>query len=89
MLGPEPGLLVKRFEERGWVQRRRQADDGRVVLVSITEAGSAALEDLRGRYRVVLRAVLAGMSDEQVAALENATEAFHALARALQRGGSR
>ena len=36
---PTTTLLVKRLEERGLVRRERQADDQRVVLVSLTDAG--------------------------------------------------
>jgi len=38
---------VKRLEELGLVRRERQADDGRVVLVSLGPAGIQALEDFR------------------------------------------
>ena len=85
---PTMTLLVKRLEQRGWVVRDRQPDDGRVVLVSLTNDGRAAVEDLRARYRALLRDRLAGMSDEQVAALETATEALDALVQALQPGGA-
>jgi hypothetical protein len=51
--------------------------------------GRGELEDLRVRYREMLRARLAGMSDEQVAALEAATEALDALVQALQPGGAK
>jgi len=44
---PTMTLLVKRMEERGWVARRRDPADGRGVLVSLTEEGHAALEDVR------------------------------------------
>src|SRR3954451_1993772 len=39
--------LVQRLEQQGCVNRERQTDDGRVVLVSLTEAGPAALDDFR------------------------------------------
>jgi DNA-binding MarR family transcriptional regulator len=41
---------------RGWVKRRRPADDGRVVLVSLTEAGKAALEEFRAQLGAALHA---------------------------------
>ena len=80
-------VLVRRLEEKGWVQRDRQPDDGRVVLMSITETGRAALEQFRARYRSVLRAQIDTMSDEQLAALGNATEALGSLVDVLQGGG--
>src|SRR5919205_2505561 len=41
---PTVTLLVGRLEERGWVSRRRDPDDGRAVLVTGTDAGREALE---------------------------------------------
>ncbi len=52
---PSMTTLVTHLEERGLVERRRDPDDGRGVLVSITPAGRAHLD--RGR-----RAVAAGFS---------------------------
>jgi DNA-binding MarR family transcriptional regulator len=83
---PTMTLLVKRLEERGWVARRRDPADGRVVLVSLTDAGTAALEDVRAAYRTVLRDHLAAMSDAQIAALLTATEALETLLASLQPG---
>src|SRR3954464_13984242 len=36
---PTMTLLVQRLEQRGWIRRERHPDDGRVVLVSLTDAG--------------------------------------------------
>jgi len=83
---PTMTLLVKRLEQRGWVARDRDPADGRVVLVSMTDDGTAALEDLRAAYRAVLRGHLAALSDEQIAALQVATEALESLSGALRRG---
>jgi DNA-binding MarR family transcriptional regulator len=83
---PTMTLLVKRLEERGWVARRRDPADRRVVLVSLTDAGMAALEDVRATYRTVLRDHLAAMSDTQIAALLTATEALETLLASLQPG---
>src|SRR5882724_11383367 len=41
---PTMTLLVQRLEQRGWVERERHPDDGRVVLVSLTDAGRRTLE---------------------------------------------
>ena len=83
---PTMTLLVKRLEERGWVARRRDPADRRAVLVSLTEAGTAALEDVRAVYRTVLRNHLVALSDEEIAALLIATEALETLIEALQQG---
>jgi DNA-binding MarR family transcriptional regulator len=77
-------LLVQTLEQRGWVKRRRPADDGRVVLVSLTEAGKTTLEEFRAEFGAALRAHMDAMSDEQIAALGTATEALGSLVRVLQ-----
>ena len=83
---PTITLLVKRMEERGWVTRERDPADGRVVLVSLNDAGTAALEDVRASYRAALRGHLVAMTDEEIAALTAATTALEALVDALQQG---
>src|SRR5205807_7301234 len=42
---PTMTSLVKQLEQRGLVRRDRQTDDGRVVLVHLTDIGAAALAD--------------------------------------------
>lgn len=84
---PSMTLLVRRLEQRGWVERERQPDDGRVVVISITDAGTTALEEFRTQYRALLRAHIETMSDEQLTALEHATQTLGSLVDALQ-GGS-
>jgi DNA-binding MarR family transcriptional regulator len=81
---PTMTILVKQLEQRGWLRRERQRDDGRVVLVHLNEAGEAALEDFRARARVVLGAHLAELPNQQVEALASATETLARLAAVLQ-----
>ena len=76
--------VVKRLEQRGVVTRQRQADDGRVVLVELTEAGIAAVEDFRAQASAALGAGLAEMPDDQVQALAVATETLAQLVTVLQ-----
>ena len=83
---PTMTLLVKRLEAKGWAARERDPGDRRVVLVSVTDAGRAALEDARAAYRAVLRDHLVAMSDDGIAALVHATEALESLLVALQQG---
>jgi len=86
---PTVTVLVKRLETRGWVVRERPADDGRVVLVSLTAAGHDVLARWRERYRPRLRAGLEELSDEQLAALVDASDAFAVLIDVLQHDGRR
>src|SRR3954447_18584796 len=60
---PTMTLLVQRLEQRGWVRRERHADDGRVVVVSLTEAGSATLAEFRAQVGAALRVHMDAMSD--------------------------
>jgi DNA-binding MarR family transcriptional regulator len=81
---PTMTLLVQTLEQRGWVKRERPADDGRVVLVSLTEAGKATLEEFRAQFGAALRAHMDAMPDEQIAALETATETLGSLVGVLR-----
>jgi DNA-binding MarR family transcriptional regulator len=81
---PTTTLLVKRLEEMGLVRRERQADDGRVVLVSLEPAGVQALEDFRVQFLALLGADLATTTDEQIEALAAATETLESLINFLQ-----
>lgn len=83
---PTMTLLVKRLEKQGLVKRERQADDGRVALVSLTKDGDATLEEYRTQARAALGAYLAGMPDEQVEELAAATETLAQLIAVLQQG---
>ena len=79
--------LVKRLERQGLVKRERREADGRVVVVSLTDAGAAAFEGFRTQATVTLSRYLDCMSDEEIEALAAATETLAELARLLQRGG--
>ncbi len=85
---PTMTQLVKGLERRALVSRDRHGGDGRVVVVSATAAGSAALEEFRDRAAAVLETYLADLSDDQIGELAGATETLSALAAVLQ-GGER
>ena len=86
---PTITILIKQLEEQGLVTRTRRSGDGRVVLVDLTESGSVALEEFRGRLRAVVGGYLAEISDEQVEALAAATETLEHLVDALQQRPTR
>jgi DNA-binding MarR family transcriptional regulator len=81
--------VVEQLEKYGWVRRERAPEDRRVVLVSLTTDGRGALREFRARYRPLMVACLAVLPDEQVEALEGATDAMAALVSELQKGGAR
>jgi DNA-binding MarR family transcriptional regulator len=66
------------------VQRERRSEDGRVVLVDLTENGRDALETYRERVREAIGEYLAEISDEQVDQLAAATETLAELVTLLQ-----
>ena len=86
---PTITILIKQLEEKGLVTRTRGSGDGRVVLVDLTESGSVALEEYRGRLRGVVGEYLAEISDEQVEALATATETLAQLVDVLQQPSAR
>jgi DNA-binding MarR family transcriptional regulator len=86
---PTMTSLVKQLEQQGLVRRDRQADDGRVVLVDLTDTGAGALEDYRARARELLGTYLAEIPDEEVEALAGATDAIAQLVGLLQQRQAR
>ena len=81
---PTMTSLVKGLEQQGLVRRDRQADDGRVVLVHLTDSGAGALKDYRARVRELLGSYLAAIPDQQIEALAAATDALAQLVALLQ-----
>src|SRR5258708_10019110 len=85
---PTMTLLVKQLEGRGLVRRDRQANDGRVVRVSVTDSGRAALSDFRARAQTVLRSYLSDMSGAEIEALSTTADGLETLILLLHRGAA-
>jgi DNA-binding MarR family transcriptional regulator len=81
---PTMTILIKQLEQQGLVKRERRSNDGRVVLVDLTESGRVALEDYRERISAAIGAYLAEISDQQVDQLAAATETLAQLVTLLQ-----
>ena len=58
--------LIDRMEERGLVERSRESDDRRVVLVRLTAAGEGFLHEIQIMKDDLLSAVLARLDDGQL-----------------------
>ena len=86
---PTMTLLVKRVQEKGWVQREGLPEDGRVVMISLTQAGSAAQAEFRAQFLAALRADLRELSDQQLEDLSAATEILSAFVDDLQQRAGR
>ena len=78
--------LVQRLEQQGLVNRERQTDVGRVVLVGLSEAGVGTLDDYRRRASAALGAHLVELPDAEIESLAAATETMGRLVALLQQG---
>ena len=77
---PAMTQLISRLEESGLVRREPSPDDGRVVLVVITEHGLATLAHRRSARAERLAGIIAQLSPDHRAALVAALPALDALA---------
>jgi DNA-binding MarR family transcriptional regulator len=81
---PAVSKLVDRLERRELVARRRADRDARVVLVSITAAGSAALEEKTEHIRGVLGEALNEFPESDIATLIATGDVFERFIERLQ-----
>src|SRR5271167_2820311 len=86
---PTMTLLVRRLHEKGWVKREGLPDDGRVVLISLTEAGDAARKRFRAQFLQAMRTDLQELSDQELQALSAATGTLSSFVDDLQRRTAR
>lgn len=77
---PAMTQLISRLEEAGLVRREPSRDDGRVVLVVITDAGRATLARRRAGRTERLTSIIAQLGPDHRAALARALPALDALA---------
>jgi DNA-binding MarR family transcriptional regulator len=77
---PAMTQLISRLEDAGLVRRESSQDDGRVVLVTITDEGRATLAGRRAVRGERLAAIVGQLSPEHQAALAAALPALGALA---------
>jgi DNA-binding MarR family transcriptional regulator len=61
--------VIDRMEARGLVERRRDAEDRRVVLVQPAKGAKKVFGDIDGRRRKALRMLLSRLSDEELQGL--------------------
>src|ERR1700679_1634403 len=76
---PAMTQLISRLEDAGVVRRESHPDDGRVVLVTITDQGRAMLAHRRDPRATRLAVILAQLSPDHLAALAAARAALDAL----------
>jgi DNA-binding MarR family transcriptional regulator len=86
---PSVSKLVDKLAGQGLVLRERVADDGRAVLVSISDEGRERVDMVRAEHRSLLRQNLVELNDDDLAALTSANDVLERLIRQLQRGDAR
>jgi DNA-binding MarR family transcriptional regulator len=84
---PTMTLMIKRLEDRGWVERAGLPQDGRVVMAVVTDSGRAVFEAFALQFRTAMRTDLEGLSDAELGALSAATETLGKFVDVLQRTG--
>ncbi|MCT2581595.1 MarR family transcriptional regulator [Actinophytocola sp. S1-96] len=78
---PAMSQLVNRLQELGLAERRPDPDDGRVVLVHVTDDGRAQVAHRRAVRAERLAALLDRLGDDDRRALADALPALTALTR--------
>jgi DNA-binding MarR family transcriptional regulator len=74
--------LADRMIERGLIERTRLEDDRRVVLVGLTPAGKAILDEIQIMKRDLMHAVLGRLDGNQLERLHSALSDFRGAVRA-------
>ncbi len=80
---PTVTQLIDKLEGRSLVSRSRSKEDGRVVLVAITDAGAEALEGVRALIRANMREALADLPDDELTELAHAADTMGSLIEKL------
>src|SRR5438105_15816191 len=76
---PSMTAVVTQLEDLGFAERRRAPDDGRVVMVAITGAGTQYLRSMRCAGTSVFTALIDKLSQGGGAGLRGAVPALHQL----------
>ena len=61
--------ILNRLEEKGYIARRRNPDDGRYRIIEVTEKGNQVMEDMGEGARNLDERIYACMTDEEQAKL--------------------
>ena len=75
--------LVDKLVKRGWITRERSSEDGRVWLLSLTEAGKNTAENLSQARQAKFAQVLAHIPQEEQ---KNVLHALEVLVQAMRVG---
>ncbi len=81
---PAITLLVNRLAQRGWLRRAPDPLDGRAVLVELTPAGCALLDQIRAEFRALVHEDMALLDDNDLTALARAVEILDGMIERLE-----
>ena len=73
--------IIDRLERKGFVQRRRSPDDGRVCCVSITRAGKIVTSEITANYAAYLKDILKNLDAGSVEMIAGSLRSLIAAAR--------
>ena len=74
MQRPAVSQMLKNMEFRGWIERRRNADDQRAVQIHCTSIGRRVLQATSGRAVVTLQRAVCNLRDEHLDYLATGVE---------------
>jgi DNA-binding MarR family transcriptional regulator len=74
MQRPAVSQMLKNMEFRGWIERRRSAEDQRAVQIHCTPVGRRVLQATSGRAVVTLQRAVCNLRDEQLTSLAMGVE---------------
>ena len=78
------GVTVAALEQRGLISRHRDPEDGRRIMLSLSEAGRQVVRDRRGaRTEQIARALRDGFTPEELARLRAIVPLVERLAERL------
>ena len=77
--------VVNKLVDRGLMSRRRPRSDRRIVLLSLTDEGTALTSDLDRRVRAFVAQLAEGVSEEEMATFASVTSTVMANHSALKR----
>lgn len=72
--------LCSRLEAKGLIRRRPSPTDRRIVVLSLTEAGDRAVQDVVDERRQALEPIVSRLSDDERQSLVECLESFSAAA---------
>lgn len=70
MISPQSANeMVKAMEARGWIERKPDPSHGRIIQISLTEAGQAILNECDAKVRAVEQLMFPDLQDDERARL--------------------